>query len=107
GIVGIDMGWRKVDQGLRVAAWHGSDGDQGTLILPQKLLDKAAYSERLRSIRDTIFNDVRDRLATWLSANADIVPLWLKEATESIRQWRSQSRLAATVLRWRENRFTG
>jgi len=107
GIVGIDMGWRKVDQGLRVAAWHGSDGDQGTLILPQKLLDKAAYSERLRSIRDKIFNDVRDRLATWLSANADIVPLWLKEATESIRQWRSQSRLAATVLRWRENRFTG
>jgi transposase len=36
-----------------------------------------------------------------------VLPDWLQEATKTLRQWRSQSRLASLALHWREERFDG
>lgn len=106
GAVGIDVGWRVLEHGLRVASWVGTDGDAGELILPTADVARWQKCRDLQSIRDTRFDAARDWLAAWLAEHAD-VPAWLLERCETLRQWRSQARLAAVVVAWRDLRFDG
>ena len=64
GAVGIDVGWRVTDAGLRVAKWVGSDGETGELVLPMDRVDRTKI-EQLQSIRDMHFNGARAVLAAW------------------------------------------
>jgi hypothetical protein len=105
GAVGVEVGWRRTPQGLRVAVWRGSDGAGGELVLPDAEIGRWARSDSLRATRDKSFNVVRDNLVAWLRTNA--VPAWLTEATATLAQWRSTFRLAALVIRWRAERFPG
>ena len=41
------------------------------------------------------------------ACSSDRPPAWLSLATETLPYWRSQARLAALTLRWRDNRFPG
>jgi hypothetical protein len=99
GIVGIDVGWRIMPEGLRVAYWVGDDGGESELVLPngdgdwRYLLDKA---EDLASIRDKHFNGMRDRLADWMMRNAEKLPA-VAAAFEYLRQWRSKTRLGIAI----------
>ena len=65
GTVGIDVGWRMLDAGLRVAYWIGSDGREGELVLPMADLQRWKKSEELQSIRDSHFNGAVSVLAAW------------------------------------------
>lgn len=106
GSVGIDVGWRmRPDESLRVAFWKGSDGKEDELVLPADWLGEMARVRRIQSHRDVMFDEIRPLFATWLNANT--VPDWLKEACGTLPQWKSQARLAAVVIRWREARFQG
>ncbi len=122
GSVGVDLGWRQMPGGLlRVAMLEGSDGHREEITLPPEVLAGLLVPEGLRSTRDQNFEAVRGHagrpanderpalppcgLVKWLAENEH--PDWLREATATLAQWRSQSRLAALVLRWRENRFDG
>lgn len=116
GQVQIDVGWRvtgddgktpRPDGSMRVAYWKGSDGAEGELTLPADWLSKMRKTEDIQSIRDgKCFNPARDRLVEWLRT-ASGVPAWLRDRTATLSQWRSQARLAALVVRWRNNRFGG
>jgi hypothetical protein len=116
GMVSIDVGWRvtgddgktpRPDGSMRVAYWKGSDGAMGELTLPADWMTQMRKTEDIQSIRDKeCFNPARDRLAEWLLTAAD-VPAWLRERAETLSQWKSQARLAALVIRWRDNRFGG
>jgi GH24 family phage-related lysozyme (muramidase) len=116
GQVQIDVGWRvtgddgktpRPDGSMRVAYWKGSDGAEGELMLPADLLSEMRKTEDIQSIRDReCFNPARDRLAEWLRTASD-APAWLRERTATLPQWRSPARLAALVIRWRDNRFGG
>ena len=101
--VSVDLGWRQVDEGLRVGVWKGSDGASGEVVLPTEWLDAMRKVEDISSIRDQRFNQEKAALAAWLGAIK--APEWLREESHSIQQWRSAGRLAALVLRWREHRF--
>jgi hypothetical protein len=103
GAVGVDMGWRLVEEGLRVAYWVGDDGEEGELILPRRDVGRWAKADDLRSIRDRHFNLIRDVLAAWIKHND--VPEWLAERVATLSHWRSAARLAAVVLMWRDQRF--
>lgn len=109
GKVGIDVGWswqeRESASGIRVCAWVGSDGRRGELIIPKKDVRRWDRAAEIRGIRDTMFNDAKNWLVAWLDGRD--VPEWLSEATASLRQWKSPKRLAALMLRWRDNRFAG
>ena len=59
----------------------------------------------LQSIRATNFDAIVLRLAGWLAGRE--LPDWLTERTKTLRQWRSQGRLAAVVIQWRAERFDG
>lgn len=107
--VGIDVGWRQLDGATRVAAWHGSDGAFGELVLPEQLLSQVRKADDLRAIRDRAFNIARDALVVALDRTTGDDPEtapWLTEATSTLSQWRSPARLAALAVRWRDKGFS-
>lgn len=106
GRVGIDVGWRLMPgKGVRVLAWHGTDGDSGELILPADKVGRWEKAEELRSIRDCRMNEVVQTFIEWRRGAS--IPAWLKERTVAIQAWRSTAKLASVVLAWRDQRFDG
>jgi hypothetical protein len=106
GAVGVDLNWRSLPAGLRVATSVGSDDESEHLFIPREWLRAWHQVESLRSIRDRNFDPARDRLAAWLAA-AVAVPDWLRERTEHLARWRSAGRLSALVWHWKDARFEG
>jgi hypothetical protein len=105
GLVAVEVGYRLVPGGLRVATWIGDDGRQGELILPRDRVEDWWRPEQYRSDRDMKFDKIKVDLSEWLRANDH--PGWLRKRCQHLAQWRSQARLAAVVLQWREDRFMG
>lgn len=105
GSVALDIGWRLVPTGLRVAAWHAEDGSKGELILDQKILSGIKKAEDLHSIRDKNFNIVKAKLVTWLETNRTNCPEWFQQITSHIAMWKSSNRLAALAKKWKDARF--
>lgn len=105
GRVGIDLGWRIVPTGLRVAYCVDYLGQEESLIIPRERLERWHKCESLQSIRDLLFNAMRTRLSAWKKDQN--CPEWFQEATKFLHLWKSQGQLASLVLRWRENRFVG
>jgi hypothetical protein len=105
--VAVDIGWRATEEGLRIAyLW---DGQEGTKVhLEPRVISGLAQVDDLRSIRDKRFNQAIEVLAAWLDgADKSSLPSELTEKAKRLRTWRSQARLAAVTLWWRENRFEG
>jgi len=110
GAVAVDIGWRKVPGGLRVAYVVGEDGAAEEFVLDDCAIGGIRKADDLRSIRDRNFDAARDALKAcmdaWLGACV-MMPDWLRVATATLGQWKSPGRLAALVLRWKANRFEG
>jgi hypothetical protein len=109
----IDLGWRMVPGGLRVATLvdrtsHDPMAPLATeyLVLPDAVLDRIRKIEDLQSIRKKSFNAQLLLVKTWLDQQEQI-PEWLAEATEYLHQWKSERRLAVLTFRWRDQRFEG
>lgn len=166
GTVAINFGFRRMDGNLRAAYYVGDDGEQGECLLTRDHLAQFSHVEHLRSVRDKLFDGVKETLACWLEGSPapewlDAQVAWLtqevrktkreavkpivrteceafkrwlyewgearpdvdaikailrpprelkpgeKQAPLALRQWRAQAKLAAAVLRWREQRFAG
>lgn len=106
GAAGVDLGWRLVPEGLRVAYWVGDDGAEGSLVLPQALLDRERKVRELQSIRQVNFEAMRDGLWIWAQGQR-AVPEWLGARLAHLRQWKSSGWLARVALAWRGQRFVG
>lgn len=105
GTVAVDLGWRMVHGGIRVATWHGADGQEGELVLDHAIIGGLRKVEDLESIRARACNEARATLARWLDGRQ--VPEWLREATATMAHWRSINRLAALARKWKAARFDG
>lgn len=105
GVVAIDLGWRQVEGGLRVAYWVDEHGEKGQLLIPDGVLTQFNLLPDLRSIRDKRLEEAKAVLAWWLRNHADEVPDWLKEATKTLHAWRSPERMARLLAMWGERRF--
>ena len=140
-VVAIDIGWRQVSQQhRRIAYWYDDYGSHGEIVLPEEhrtgsknmgknkprqYFDIPNYGlaggmdlvERLRSIRDKLFNEARIEFVAWVKEQSDL-PEWFTKAFARVDQWRSPNRLEDTVFgwfdretkktwRWRENRIAG
>jgi transposase len=105
GTVAIDIGWRLMEDGLRVAYWYDSQGKEGELKLPLRILTALQKCDDIRSIRDDNFNKTKAELCgllPWME-----LPEWFQKDTATLHLWRSTGRLAALALKWRDNRFDG
>lgn len=126
GSVGVDVGWRLLldqpdpaENGLRIAAWEGSDGAKGKVIIPPAKLAYWDKAEDLQSIRDKIFNEALAEMIAWLRDNQH--PEWLQEATAEAAMWKGKHRLLdlvrggvrfvsgmkTTIPGWKDQRFDG
>jgi hypothetical protein len=100
GAVAVDLGWRVVPGGLRVARW-GGEGVSGELCLTDWDLGGLTKPDELRSIRDRNFAAAREELGAWLKAQDPAsLPAWFVTATQHLGQWRSIARLVNLVRRW-------
>ena len=64
-LVAVNLGWRLMDEDkreLRVATWADSDGNTGELRLDWSFRGRIEKANDLRSLRDRLKNDMKDRL---------------------------------------------
>lgn len=74
--VGIDIGWRKMpDGGIRVAYWHGTDGREGELVIPEHVHRRKGKSDSLQAIRDRERNEVGALWREWIDGIPSNHPL--------------------------------
>lgn len=116
--VAIDIGWRKVKGGIRIAYWADTSGQHGEWVLPDSTFsDQFEKMRDLQSIMKRRFNGIRDLLTPWLKM-AQNVPDVVKQAcstfdkdtgvfTFSLHQWLSAQRMVHLLNVWEKNRFTG
>jgi hypothetical protein len=130
--IGLDIGWRNEQQGLRTWAWADSRGDSGCMVLPagdpvpagsagkknreqgrlqrHKTIDirsRLKKSDDIRAIRDTHFNDMKTTLFDGLQAFKAEMPTQLLEDVQYIKQWHDHERGKRLLQRWRSQRFPG
>ena len=70
---GIDLGWRKIEDGLRVATIVSSEDQVSHVVLPKVILQKLTYLDELKSRIDRAINE----LQVWFTKNlnlGDILP---------------------------------
>lgn len=104
--IAIDVGWRKRDNGVRVAAWCDSAGQHGELLMPEQLFARWEKAESLQGIRDRMFNDV----VAEVRAHRETAPEWFREETQGSGawpEWRAMNRLARLVWKWRKEHLPG
>lgn len=101
GTVGIDVGWRKYSDRLRVAVWAASDGSEGELSLPAWWINESRRVDRIKSHRSLLLNEAKSSAKERIKELAGI-PEWLEEAGKAMHQWKAAARLASLCLRWRE-----
>ncbi len=105
-VTGVDLGWRKMPEGLRVAVAVDQAGVRHDLVLPPQLLMAFDQLRGLQAVRDRAFNEARDALANWRDQQAD-VPHWFRDETARLRQWRSAPRLRELLERWADRHWPG
>lgn len=106
GTVAIDIGWRVLPEGIRIASYVGDDGERGELVLGHDVISSLQYASKLRSIRDKNFNEARGALLASLETLSELTP-WMANIQATLPLWRNVRRLADVSVAWRENRFLG
>jgi hypothetical protein len=105
-MVGINLGWRKIDGGVRVAYWVDEDGRHGELLLNDRDIIAPFFKlNDLQSIRDNYFNEAKATLSQFMIENQP--PEWLKTSAAHLDKWRSRKRLLSFLDEWRDRRFAG
>lgn len=104
---GLDVNWRKTEAGLRVAVWHGSDGERGEIVILQDHLQQWADVEAVQAQRADAFNLAREQLVAHLRDTSESIPEWLCAQTATLAQWRSPARLSRLLICWRDQPFPG
>lgn len=62
-VAGINFGWKKVGDGLRVATVADTDGHVEHLVLPTRFMDRINYTQELSSQLDTALNGIAPVIA--------------------------------------------
>lgn len=103
GEVGIDVGWRLIPTGLRVAYWKDHNGKEDQLIIPNQDLLRWKKAEQLQAIRDQNFNKIKEEITEFVKVNP--IPEWLTENMKFFHLWKSKGNLAKMLNFWQTNRF--
>ncbi|HEY8477931.1 MAG TPA: hypothetical protein VIN09_13805 [Chloroflexota bacterium] len=106
GQVVVRLGWKREPDGLRVATWRGSDGEEGALVLPSWWLASMEHLARLQSIRDHQHHAALAALQAWVETTPE-VPAWLRDRALAQDSARGPTPLAALFRQWTECRFPG
>jgi len=105
--VGIDIGWRKLDNGdIRIAYWYGSDGQEGELSIPERVYQRKEKADSLHAICDRTRNEMSLEWRTWMQQFVlDDHPLRI--AAKDMHLWVKMWRFAKLARLWQDNRVAG
>lgn len=101
--VAVDLGWRLVPGGLRVAYWEDELGAQGELLLEPAVLWQFSKLNDLKSIQDRHLRTALDIVGPWLKANQLDAGMDLSHVGE----WRKPWRLLRLYRAWKDRRVEG
>ncbi|MFH1766389.1 MAG: zinc ribbon domain-containing protein, partial [Gemmatimonadota bacterium] len=107
GTVGVDLGWRLVDDGLRAGYWGGSDGKHEQILVGDDIVTRMQKVEDLRSIRDKHLDELRPWMAKWLQDHRNEIPEWIRERTETLHAWKAFRKFGSLAIAWRTQRWEG
>lgn len=99
---GVDIGWRRREDGCRVAYWYGDDGREGEVVIPESVEGRRGKSDDLRSIRDLRQNTMIETLARWRDENPNT---WIGEALAHVRLWKRMGHFYRLADRWQHDRI--
>jgi hypothetical protein len=106
-VIAVDIGWRLLPHGVRVAFWSDSAGEFGEVVVPTSDIDQFGKVRSLLSICDKTREELVPMLAAWMNGQKDRLPEeWAKRSVNLI-QWRSSGRLDRLIGWWRDNRLSG
>ena len=103
--VALDVGWRQLPAGVRVAYWCDEAEKHGQVMVPQGDIDQLAKVASLRSTCDLMRDEYLPALAAWLDGQE--LSDEGKQGSSHLSQWRSSGRLADLVRWWADNRIDG
>jgi hypothetical protein len=103
--IAIDIGYRLLPQGVRVAYWQDDSGQHGQVLVSHADISQFDLVSRQRSRADTERNRFLPQLVEFL-ASRELNEEW-KSRTRFLPQWRSCDRLAALVRWWDDHRLAG
>lgn len=103
--VAIDIGWRLLPEGVRVAYWEDETGQHGQVLVPLADIGRAEKVCELRSLCDKLRDDFLPPLVAWLDGQ-ELAEEW-KVKSSHLAQWRSGDRLAALIRWWGDHRLPG
>lgn len=107
GAVALELLWAQQDEEMLVGRWLDSNGRRGDLKLLAYDVAGIKKPSDIRSVRDTLLNDLRPRLAQMLSSMAKELPGWLRRETATMLLWKSPGRFHALADRWRREKYDG
>lgn len=102
--VAVDLGWRRRENGMRVAYIVDDHGWHDEFVIPIEVERRKAKSDDLRSIRDRHRNDVADQLRLWVENHRGT---WLDAALAPVRTWTRLHHFAKLERLWSEQRVPG
>jgi hypothetical protein len=105
-ICAIDLGWRLLPEGVRVAYWCDDSGHNGQVLIPTAVIEQAAKVDSLRSTADQSREKFLPKLAAWFGTQDNLPEEW-RQRIAYLGQWRSNERLAGLVEWWRGNSLPG
>jgi hypothetical protein len=97
--VAIDLGWRRVATGTRLAYWVGTDGAEGSLVIQDDVSQRQDKSASLHSIRELRTNAFREQL---VAARDELVSIWpvLADTLSHCHLWLKKGRFALLQREW-------
>ena len=119
--VAIHLGWLDTDNGTQIATWRSTapldipvdlrtvitthpETTTGTITMPQRITDRIARTDQLRSQRDLARDAMRAKLVAWLSEHGTVPhpnqPDTMIGAAD-VANWRAPARFAALAVAWR------
>lgn len=97
---GVDVGWRRVEGGMRTALACDTEGNVRELVLPERLLGAYDWADRFRAGRDLQRNSIRQALVDYRGAPETHLPEFLREQLHNVGQWNSPGRFRWLYYHW-------
>jgi hypothetical protein len=104
GVVAVDLGWRRIDDELRVCAFASEDGrDIGELRLSGRQITVFDKTASLRQLRDLMLSNILGII----THSRDSMPEWFRDETASAHLWRSQGKVHRLYYLWANRQKAG
>jgi hypothetical protein len=98
GSIAVEWEWSDVGGAIRVARYRDASGIH-EIILPAELAAGIAKPNGIRSVRDIILNDLKEKLPALIRADG-CAPDFVKRAATTMHLWKSPQRFRALFMQW-------